>query len=164
MYSWRVTKYNPLFRNRDGSYQNDEEWTCFSEVGLKVSMEEYVRTEQLYINAISSFMEDIGLDHAYLLALEQWSDEVNKQNAKEFLSKIWVGKTISVQEIQALAGLTLRNAIWCKIGNKKDFYVHFGNDYYMYIGARKDCKKAIDEVTHSGLYVERWESPYQSTS
>ncbi|MBO1511363.1 hypothetical protein [Metabacillus bambusae] len=43
MYSWRVTKYDPLIRDVDGSYLNDEEWTCFSELGTKISIEEYLK-------------------------------------------------------------------------------------------------------------------------
>ena len=160
MYSWRVTKYDPLNREADGSYLNYEEWTCFSEVGTKVSIDEYLKTEQNYKNAIRSFMAEMGLDRAYVIALEQWSDEVINQKADAFLSKIRIGKAITVQEVQELAKLTLRNAIWCKLGFKKQFFVHFGYDYYMYIGASRDCTKAIDTVTRSGLFVERFDSSY----
>lgn len=160
MYSWKITKYDPLNRDADGSYLNDEKWTCFSEVGTKVSIEEYLKTEQNYINAIGSFMAEMGLNKAYVIALEQWSDEVENQNANTFLSKIWIGKAITVQEVQELAKLTLRNAIWCKMGFKNQFFVHFGYDYYMYIGAIRECTKAIDAVIQSGLFVEGFDSPY----
>lgn len=143
MYSWRVTKYDPLNRDVDGNYLNHEEWTEFSDVGTKVSIEEYLKTEQNYINAISSFMDEIGLDRVYVIALEQWSDEVRNQHDKEFLSKIWIEKAVNIQEVRELAKLTLRNAIWCKLGYKKQFFVHFGYDYYMYIGADRECMKAI---------------------
>lgn len=163
MYSWRVTKYDPLNRDADGSYLTPEEWTCFSEVGTKVSREEYLKTEQNYINAISSFMTEMGLNRVHVIALEQWSDEVKSQNANEFLSKFWIGKAITVQEVQELAKLTLRNVIWCKLGFKNQFFVHFGYDYYMYIGASRDCTKTKDAVTRSGLFVERFDSPYLTT-
>ena len=80
-------------------------------------------------------MAEMDLNRVYVFALGQWSDDVGTQNANEFLSKIWVGKAVTAQEVQALAKLTLRNAIWCKLGYKKQFFVHFGYDYYMYIGA-----------------------------
>jgi len=160
LYSWRVTKYDPLKRDVEGNYLDHEEWTDFSDVGTKVSIEEYLKKEQNYINAIRSFMDEIGLDRVYINALEQWSDEVRNQQAKEFLSKIWIGKLVTIQEIQELAKLTLRNAIWCKLGFKKQFFVHFGEDYYMYIGASRDCKKAIDAATKSGLFVEKFNTPY----
>ena len=58
----------------------------------------------------------MGLNRVYVIALEQWSDEVRNQNANEFLSKIWIGKAVTAQEVQELAKLTLRNTIWCKLG------------------------------------------------
>ncbi|MEK3889873.1 hypothetical protein [Bacillus sp. FSL K6-3431] len=156
MYSWRVTKYDPLYRDTDGSYFNQEEWTCFSEVGTNVSIDEDLMTEDKYLNAISAFMVEMGLNVLYINALEQWSDEVKSQHA----NKLWIGKAITAQEVLELAKMTLQNAIWCKLGVEKEFFVHFGNDYYMYIGASKDCVKAIDAVSQSGLFVEDFVSPY----
>jgi hypothetical protein len=36
LFSWRITKYDPVKRDADGSYLDHEEWTCFSAVGTKV--------------------------------------------------------------------------------------------------------------------------------
>lgn len=160
MFSWRITKYDPKNRNEIGNYLDDKEWTCFSEVGTKLSEEEYLRTESNFINAITTFMDEMGLNKVYLNALEIWSDEVSKQNASPFLSKMWVGKCVTTQEIKELAKLTLRNVIWCKLSCKKEFFVHFGYDYYMYIGANKDCHNARQKVVATGLYVEEFNSPY----
>ncbi|MGC8230886.1 hypothetical protein ACP2W0_18010 [Pseudobacillus badius] len=160
MFSWRITKYNPENRDEGGSYLDDKEWTCFSEVGTKVSEEEYVRTEMDYINAITSFMEEMGLNKVYLNDLEIWSDEVVSQSSASFLQKMWTGKAVTLQEIRELAKLTLRNVIWCKLSYKKEFFVHFGYDYYMYIGAMKDCPSARKKIQATGLYVENVNSPY----
>ena len=160
MNSWRITKYDPVNRNTDGNYLDLEDWTCFSEVGTKVSMEEYQVTEEKYLNAITEFMDEIGLNRLYVNALEQWSDKVENQNANEFLTKIWIGKAVTVKEVRELAQLTLRNAIWCKLGIKKQFFVHFGYDYYMYIGASKDCTEAKEVVKETGLFIEDFKSPY----
>lgn len=162
MNSWRITKYDPLNRDIDGRYLDLEEWTCFSEVGTKVSMEEYQKQEEKYVHAITTFMAEMGLNRVYVMALEQWSDEVGTQNANEFLSKIWVGKAVNVQEVRELAKLTLRNTIWCKLGYKKQFFIHFGYDYYMYIGASDECAKAKEIVKETGLFIEDFKSPYLS--
>ena len=77
--SWRITKYDPLNRDADGIYLDLEEWTCFSEVGTKVSIEEYEKQEEKYIHAITTFMAEMGLNRVYIIALEQWSDEVRNQ-------------------------------------------------------------------------------------
>lgn len=105
-------------------------------------------------------MAEMGLNRLYVTDLEQWSDEIRNQHANEFLSKIWIGKVINVEEVRALARLTLRNAIWCKLGYKKQFFVHFGYDYYMYIGASEDCTEAKEVVMETGLFIEDYRSPY----
>ena len=107
-------------------------------------------------------MAEMGLNRVYVMALEQWSDDVGTQNANEFLSKIWVGKAVTVQEVRELAKLTFKNAIWCKLGYKKQFFVHFGYDYYMYIGASEECTKAKEVVKETGLFIEDFKSPYLS--
>ena len=62
---------NPNNRDETGFYLDSEEWTCFSEVGTKVSEEDYLRTESNYINAITTFMDEIGLNKVYLNDIEK---------------------------------------------------------------------------------------------
>ncbi|MDQ6597759.1 hypothetical protein E2K98_25370 [Bacillus salipaludis] len=66
MFSWRITKYNPKKREEEGSYLDLEEWTSFSEVGKKVSEEEYLKTESNYLNSITRFMNETGYKKLYL--------------------------------------------------------------------------------------------------
>jgi len=160
LFSWRITKYNPRNRDERGHYLDDKEWTCFSEVGTNVSEEDYLRTELDYINAITTFMDEMGLNRLYLNKLEVWSDEVLSHNASSFIQKMWVGKAVTTQEIRELAKLTLRNVIWCKLSYKKEFFVRFGYDYYMYIGAITDCPRSREKVQNAGLFVEDYHSPY----
>ncbi|MFC5735577.1 hypothetical protein [Cytobacillus gottheilii] len=160
MYSWRVTKYNPIHRDVDGTYKNQDEWTSYSDIGRNVHKDEYLSTEENYINAIFAFMEEMNIAMMYLNALELKSDGVKEQNASVFLYNLWVGKAVSKREIKKLAKLTLRETIWCKLSSKKDFFVHFGYDYYMYIGAIYDCPNARLKIEDSGLFVEKYTSPY----
>ena len=43
---------------------------------------------------------------------------------------------------------------------KKEFFVRFGYDYYMYLGAIKDCPSSREKVQNTGLFVEDYHSPY----
>lgn len=156
LYSWRVTKYNPIHRDDSGSYKTKDEWTSYSEIGSKVSEQEYLETEEKYIIAVLYFMKEMNVDKLYLNDLELHSDGVVEQNASSFLSAIWLGKRVSKQEIKELIKLTLRESIWCRLSYKKQFSVHFGYDYYMYIGAANDCPKASRKVKKSGLFVEEF--------
>ncbi|WP_422658085.1 FHA domain-containing protein [Paenibacillus sp. EC2-1] len=56
--------------------------------------------------------------------------------------------------------MRLRKLMGFRLTNKNKMYVHFGYDYYMYIGISKECKDAIDSIQASGLFVEECESPY----
>ena len=74
MNAWKITKYDPVNRDDDGSYLDLKEWTCFSEVGTKFSMEEYLKQEEKYLSAITTFMAEMGLNRVYVTTLEKWSD------------------------------------------------------------------------------------------
>jgi hypothetical protein len=48
-------------------------------------------------------MDEMSLNSVYLYALELWSNEVTNQNDSPFLSNMWVGKSVTTQEIRELA-------------------------------------------------------------
>lgn len=108
MNCWRITK-------------DSDEWTCFSEVGTKLEYEEYIITEEKYLEAIKTFWDETGVNQIYITALEQWSDGVESQNARKYLSNIWIGKAIKIDELLQLAQHTLRNVCWCKVEIKNRF-------------------------------------------
>ncbi|TJZ32326.1 hypothetical protein FA002_24455 [Priestia megaterium] len=123
-------------------------------------MDEYLKVEKKYINAVVTFMNEMNINKLYIKGLEQWSEDIEAQNATEFISKLWIGQWISIQEIKELVKLTLRNAVWCKLELKNQFFVHFGYDYYMYIGTSHECSNAFKKVALTGLHVEMVDSPY----
>lgn len=59
-FCWRITKYDPTKRNSQGWFL-EETWTSFSDIGKlyegkKVTYDEYVYVENLYISAILEFI------------------------------------------------------------------------------------------------------------
>jgi len=56
--------------------------------------------------------------------------------------------------------LILRELIWCKLRAREGFYIHFGWDYYMYSGGVELDTETRSAITDSGLFVERFKSPY----
>jgi hypothetical protein len=69
MYQYRVTKYNPVFRDENGRYTS-EEWTSFGDVGEIVSVKEYVRVETAYIEAALAFLREAGVVELQIRGLE----------------------------------------------------------------------------------------------
>jgi hypothetical protein len=56
----------------------------------------------------------------------------------------------------------LREEFCCRLQNAAGF-VHFGWDYYMYIGVPHPCPTAEALALNLGLFVEELDSPYNET-
>lgn len=169
MFSFRITKYNPQYRDLSNRYTLDE-WTAVSDVGKiyqnkKFTFEEYLQVESAYINAVMIIMDFLGVDFLHITHLEK--KEVVPLNifyCSSSLRKMYQSlhgeQKLNKEEIIEVMQLVLREFIWCKLESQKMF-VHFGWDYYMYIGTPKELSKLlIQQIEKSGLYVEEFYSPY----
>lgn len=167
MYCWRITKYNPKNRDFNGAYLK-KEWISYSEIGKvfenkKFMVEDYLKIENAYIQAIILFMECLNINYLRIVALQKKI----KPEKNEFYSFSMINaynsfkkrQLISKELVIIIAKLALRENLWCKL-EAEDMYVHFGYDYYMYIGSKNICKDAISKIEKSGLYAEAFESPY----
>ena len=168
-FQWRVTKYNPDFRDKNGYYTLIEEWTCPSEIGRTINgneftFDEYLQVEAAYINSAISFIEESSIDSLRILQLEcdiSEEDKISPLYEKEFEKLILKEDSIvNKNEIRLICKMVLRNFLWCKLYSKDNFFVHFGWDYYMYIGSNVNCLSAIKFATTNGLFVEQCTSPY----
>ena len=66
----------------------------------------------------------------------------------------------SRDEVLKVAKGVLREDFWCKL-ESESFFIHFGYDFYMYIGADIDDEKMRKIAEENGLFAERInESPY----
>lgn len=171
-FSYRVTKYNPLNRNENGNYSQDD-WTSISDVGKiynckEFTIEEYLRVENLYISAIKKYMEYINNAYLQVELLNKWEVNLVTGRFSEYytaeMESIYVnireGDLVELSKIEHLIRLILRENIWCKFIYSSEFYLHFGYDYYMYLGGSKDFTEINKHITGIGLYVESYESPY----
>lgn len=166
---YRITKYNPAYRDASGAYIKDE-WISFSDVGKYYndeifSIQEYERVEQAYIQAIVKLMHFFGIDQ--LKCIYCWKPEkklIDTTVPQEWVSvydRIRRGSIISGNEIEVLLRLILRDYLVCKLAYRDQFFVHFGYDYYMYVGVPYDCASALQEIQKTGLFVEEIPvSPY----
>ncbi|GIO86409.1 hypothetical protein J25TS5_33410 [Paenibacillus faecis] len=174
MYSWRITKYNPNNRDNRGSYMIDE-WTSINDIGSifnngELLIEEYIRTEDLYIDSVIKFMECNRINYLKITELEKSSDSIEIEKFIELYDekmislyqKATAGIKLNKRDVILICKLILRNNLWCKLIYESKMFVHFGYDYYMYIGSLKKCNLAINKITESGLFVEEFESPYHS--
>lgn len=164
MFCWRITKYNPRYRNKYGAYTKDE-WTCYSEIGKKFdgivfTLDDYVETENKYINAVMLIMECLNINALKILTIEQHGKRI-KELFLEHALMVRDGDLINKEHIKSIVRLVLRNILWCRL-ETHDMYVHIGYDYYLYVGSRHPCKKTIKAIERTGLFVEEYESPYHA--
>ncbi len=148
---YRITKYNPIYRV-NGAYNKDE-WTSMYDVGRtydgKVfTFEEYLRVEKAYLDVIEQVMNELGIK---TIEVRQGERIFSALNNSAFHSR---------EEVLMIARGVLREDFWCKL-EAKDFFIHFGYDYYMYIGADIEEEKMSKIARKNGLFAELIEgSPY----
>lgn len=171
-HQWRITKYDPKFRDENGYYTLKDEWTCPSEIGKvfegrTFTLDDYLQVEAAYVNAVAHFMEESGLDTLRILLLSQW--EISKEDMASILYEnefdqlnLRVDLMVDKNEIHLICKMVLRNFIDCQLYFNDQFFVNFGWDYYMYIGSTVNCLSAIENTTNDGLFVENVKSPFLS--
>ena len=118
--------------------------------------------ENLYIEAVKSTLNINGkilkIDSLEKYECRTFSDLSIDETLKLY-NKVKNGMTISQDNIEVLLRLILREVIWCKLLNN-DMFVHFGYDYYMYIGCHTMSDTDRNILTEKGLFIEDFNSPY----
>ena len=153
MKQFRITKYDPQFRDAAGVYTRDE-WTSYSDIGKNVSREEYEKIESAYIETAVRFLKEQGIVELKVTNLENHEERALPASLSD-------GSSIETESLAPIFRGILREEFWAKLEAKAAF-VHFGWDYYMYIGVPDVPMHAADYAARSGLFVEECQSPYRT--
>lgn len=154
---YRITKYNPKLRDNQGKYAQ-EEWTSYYDIGdifgCKIfTKEQYYRIEDAYINCIDEITNILQLQEFIIHNYENYLN--NKLLWKN-------NQIIKKEKLRQLIQDCLREKCWCKI-TANHFFLHFGYDYYIYVGCIIDSLKISEICNKYGLYGEIINSPYIKT-
>ena len=155
LYQFRVTKYDPKYRI-NGVYCKDE-WTSYSDIGKKYNnkiftITDYLKVEDAYLEVIKTALIKANVCQLKITDLEQFLQHDYCVSDHEMLT--------SVDDILGVSRDCLRETVWCKLVGD-NFFIHFGYDYYMYIGCCIDKAVMNDIVSQQGLYLELIDtSPY----
>lgn len=154
-HQYRVTKFDPANRNEAGHYIADE-WYLHSQVGdtfggVLLTEDEYLRTEGAYISTAVRFHADAGQPDIFAISVED-----NRR-----LGAPAEGSLITVDQLPALCRAMIREDYWCRIEGR-DFFIHFGYDFYMYIGTCAATEQTLGFARSLGLFPEPFVSPYHS--
>lgn len=174
MIRYRISKYDPIYRDRNGIYQHDE-WTAVSDIGKKyideeLSKEEYLEIEKKYIEVLKKIMKEKEINKFVVKELEKefTLNEVCKQleEIQIVLSKeeryqfreIEEDYTIKYSEVDIILKLLLRELLWCRLVDiESNYSVEIGYEYYMNVTCSKLSNSVISEIQHNGLFIEEFE-------
>lgn len=156
MNEYRVTKYNPAFRDESGAYTKAE-WTSFKDIGetfsdVLLTSGEYERVEDAYVQVALSFLRESGLFSMRVAGLESRTHRLDFQN----------DSILPLDRIGEITRRILREEFWCRLEGNESF-IHFGWDYYMYVGVPHPCPAARARAAELGLYVEEIASPVRES-
>ena len=151
-HQYRVTKFNPEAESYD-------EWCAISDVGssysgIEFTHQEYERVESSYIEAVLRFMKASKIES---LTLSNFWNGFDYSDSALILAENTEYRNDSLKQI---IKLILREKIGGQLTSKNGMFVHFGYDYYMYIGISRHYPKVVSSIQSLGLYVESFESPY----
>lgn len=145
--SLRVTKYHNY--NIEGNLISSElEWTSYFDVGVKVSIEDYILVENEYINFIISLCDLFSIEYLTISELEIFDEDESFENHD----------LVTMLELPLVVRDVLRESKWCKLISD-DVEIHFGYDFYMYI-ILSESYDFIKSKINTSLNVEVFKSPY----
>jgi len=168
MIIYRITKYNPIYRDKDGAYLKDE-WTAISDIGksygeIKLTCIQYLKVEGRYLKALELILSKIDLNLITINEIEKYFYKVNNslvknlydENMKILFNKLSDNYCFTTkEELMNAIKLILREHLWGKIVVKNsNFKIEFGNDLYVYLNSEELPKELIQSLTNIGVFVE----------
>lgn len=146
-YSWRLSRYEPELRAGAAGW---ESWTDYSDVGrsfngLILTMEEYLRVENTYVDAAVRFALEFPTELFRVAYVGQQSDGFALRE----------GQSLVRSDLAAVVRGNLRGLLDCAVVSTDGAcQVAFGYDLYMYVAAAAPCERAVMESERAGLQVE----------
>jgi hypothetical protein len=168
MFEYRITKYNPLFRDSRGAYTKDD-WTSVSDFSGDYEtskFSEYLMVENAYLFAIESIAKLNKINGFYYSRIEKNRHlnsfpDISLSDSRKIIKTMKPMRKYPLPNVLKVSQLCLREQTWCMIYSRKEMFVHFGYDYYMYIGSKANIQPLITSITDRGLFVEVMKSPYK---
>jgi hypothetical protein len=158
-----VTKYNPIYRDKNGHYKK-EEWIGFFQVdksvnGEKLSFDSYLEVENRYVEAAKRFFNYHNCKAFSIKGLEK-NDFSNYQYADRgslinVYDSIVGGSILPIKDLEIVIRLILRELIWAELYCQDDesIAIRFGHDFYMYFNSDKNWSDLANKIKEIGLFI-----------
>ena len=145
-----------------------DEWTSYSDIGKsfldkELTMDRYITVENSYIEVVMSAMKEMGITSFTIIELEKgkYDEKIYELNDvyRGLYNKLKERCNIFIDEIEMVLRLILRETIWGKLVHNNAF-IHFGYDYYMYMGSQEKLVQTRELAKTYELFLEEKKSPY----
>lgn len=167
MHKYRITKYDPRYRNRDGIYTK-QDWTSVSDTECgALTIEKYIDTEDRYIRTFNNITSVVGISCLIVSSLEKMLSchEVEERDKRygltkyysadiELFNEVKEGIRLNIGKASDLIRLILREYIWCELSTGNDEKFTFGYDHYMYFYSDKEYSDVLMQCTCDGIFIE----------
>ena len=125
-------------------------WSSFSDIGISVSLEEYLRVEQVYVEFILNISKYMHIKEYQIVSLEDYAH----------CSKYKEADVICLQDLDKIIRDVLREKYWCKFISP-NLQVHFGYDYCMYVVSFINSINLNDfQYDATAITIKNYISPY----
>lgn len=163
MKTYRITKYNPKFRDKNDLYTKNE-WASISDINNifddgVLTQSEYLRVEKNYIEAIRLILEELESTYLKLVGIEKHSEIIEKTDNLMYtkddeliyqMSK--EGALLSINDGLRFSKLIFRENIWGYLVNR-EIIIRIGFDYYLNVTLSGNLK-CFDFIENDlGLYI-----------
>ena len=155
MFYWQITKYDPQNRDADGVYLKDE-WTGYGDIGRifegkVLTLEDYVKAEEMYIKAVLFFMKCLDIDTLKVISLEQYGKSPKSVTAEGV--RIKNNTFYAKEKIAFIIKSILRCKFWCMF-ESENIRIRFDYNYYMRLACTMPCTSTIAQIELLGLFVQ----------
>ncbi len=158
MHYYRLTKYNPRFRDAQGRYKKDE-WTYYEQIGQNFAAgtftkAEYLATEKRYIECICELLRTSNV-------LTMRSERVARRKEVTTFNGVLLrkGKSYTLDELRKIIPGVLRGRFWMQFRTDEGYFLHFDWDYYVYLGLPLRRNQLVPLADKFNLFLEESHMP-----
>ena len=163
MKKFRITKYDPCFRNDSGKYLRNE-WSSYYDIGKAfcdgiLTKSEYLKKEEAYIQAVELLCDANELNSMRVVKLEKHCPQeiytLLSREEKSFVNDMQNEMLVERHDMSKVCKMILREIVWAQLeSTDESLRIEFGYDYYMYAICKVMSEKLRKKIRESGLFVE----------
>lgn len=164
-----IVKYKPEKYN--GSvYSDREEWTSFCDIGDKLTYEEYLDTENRYVNVAKEICDAANCKYMTIVGLENHIDNKDYKKARKYdrlshttlstslldmSANLTEGRRLNMETFSLVIRAVLRQHIFAFLVNEsKHVCFDFTENYYMRVNCKTIGLQRLQNIVNpKGLYL-----------